>query len=259
MRRMSSRCPISTANCSFCGLVSNDADEQLRTTRKALTDAHRKVAVLEGEYAKSQGTINDLFHKVSIAEGGRQRMFEENDALQRRIQERDSAVQTLLRDNAKLRADQVNVTSDLERQTAETGGLTAKLHAERDEHGRTRARLSTVQAQHAQLRTESAAQIADLEERERHALETLGARDKQLYDLEIKQSALHSRADFLTRMNEKLREDTRRHLDHVGMLEASNRQLLDAMARNVAASEEDAAVTATSAPRAPQLRSVSNE
>jgi len=43
---------------------------------------------------------------------------------------------------------------------------------------------------------------------------------------------LESKVDFLTLMNQRLREDLRRHLDHIGNLEASNRKLLDLLARD---------------------------
>lgn len=66
----------------------------------------------------------------------------------------------------------------------------------------------------------------------------MSIKEKQFYDSEIKRSALESKIDFLTRTNQRLREDLRRHLDHIGNLEASNRKLLELLARNSADEKE---------------------
>ena len=75
---------------------------------------------------------------------------------------------------------------------------------------------------------------------------------------EIKRSALDSKLDFLTRTNQRLREELRRSLDHVGNLEASNRKLLDLLSRNSAAEEQEAEAkdSATAGRVAPKLRAV---
>ncbi|MDP3318458.1 MAG: hypothetical protein Q8S58_04960, partial [Bosea sp. (in: a-proteobacteria)] len=59
-----------------------------------------------------------------------------------------------------------------------------------------------------------------------------------VYDLDIKLSALQSKSDFLAGVNQQLRTDLRHHIDHVGTLEHSNRQLIEAMSRHRQATEE---------------------
>ena len=71
---------------------------------------------------------------------------------------------------------------------------------------------------------------------------------------------MDSKLDFLTRTNQRLREELRRSLDHVGNLEASNRKLLDLLARNSAAEEKEVETKdfTTSARLTPKPRAVPN-
>ena len=64
----------------------------------------------------------------------------------------------------------------------------------------------------------------------------------------------------MTRINQRLREDLRRHLDHIGNLEASNRKLLDLLARNSIAEEQENEARDSAAPSraVTKLRAVSD-
>ncbi|HZZ24636.1 MAG TPA: hypothetical protein VFE60_19530, partial [Roseiarcus sp.] len=55
--------------------------------------------------------------------------------------------------------------------------------------------------------------------------------------------------DFLTRTSHDLREDLQGQLDHIGNLEASNRRLLDLVARHSAEEQEAEAPKALPPPR----------
>ncbi len=213
------------------------AEDELRNVRAQLSDNQRHAIALEAEFAKSQGAINDLFQKVTTAEASRQRIIEENAAYSQKMREHDAALQTFVREAAQLKCDFVSANSDVERLEAELGTLTRKYAGECEEHSRVKTALETMQAQFAQLQKDSLARVKEAEERERRAAEGLSVREKQYYDLDVRQSALVSKVDFLTRTNQRQREDLRRHIDHIGNLEASNRQLLDALARNASGTE----------------------
>jgi chromosome segregation ATPase len=230
-------------------------DDDLRAVRVQLKDSHRHVAELEAEYAKSQGTINDLFQKAATADAARQRVLEENASYAQKLNEQDASLQSLVRQTAQLKSELVSSGSDVERLETELRSVTKKLASECDEHARAKAAMETAESQLAQLQKESLAQIKEAEARERRATEALSVRDKQYYDLDIRQSALLSKVDFLSRTNQRQREDLRRHLDHIGNLEASNRQLLDALARNAAGDDPAQEVAGAPSPQ-PLLRAV---
>ena len=110
-----------------------------------------------------------------------------------------------------------------------------------------------MQLQFTQFRKDSAAQVEQAEGRNAVLSETITAKDKQIYDSENKRLALESKVDFLTLMNQRLREDLRRHLDHIGNLEASNRKLLDLLARNSIAEEQEAEIRESALRPGPKL------
>ncbi len=233
-------------------------DDDLRGVRAQLTESQRHAAGLEAEHAKSQGAINDLFQKAATAEAARQRVIEENAAYSQKLREHDATLQTFVREAAQLKCELVSADSDVERLESELGALTRKFANECEEHSRVRAIMETLQTQFSQLQKDSLARVKEAEERERRATEMLSAREKQYYDLDVRQSALLSKVDFLSRTNQRQREDLRRHIDHIGNLESSNRQLLDALARNASGTDAGAAQEEAAQHAAPKLRAVAD-
>jgi chromosome segregation ATPase len=233
-------------------------DDELRAVRAELKGSNRRAAELESEYAKSQGTINDLFQKAATVDAARQRVLEENVSYAQKLNEQDASLQSLVRQTVQLKSELVASGSDIERLEVELRSVTKKLASECDEHARAKAAMETAEAQLAQVQKESQAQVKEAEARERRATEALSVREKQYYDLDIRQSAVLSKVDFLTRTNQRQREDLRRHLDHIGNLEASNRQLLDALARQ-AAGDDPAPGVADASSSPPLLHAVAND
>ena len=233
-------------------------EEDLRLERLDHAETKRKFDALEEEHARAQGAHNELFQKMSSAELDHQRAAEEKDALVQKLNEHDSAIQSLLRENAHLKSEIVSVTADLERAEHQSRSLAEKYATDLENGDRAKTSLNSLQAEFDQFRKESSAQIKQVKERESALTEALSIKEKQFYESEIKRSAIDSKVDFLTRTNQRLREDVRQHLDHVGNLEASNRKLLDALARNSAAEQDTAAKDPATAPRVPpKLRTVS--
>jgi chromosome segregation ATPase len=235
-------------------------EDELRVARNNIAESERKFAVLDSDHARSQGAHNELFQKMASAEMARQRASEENSALVQKLNEHDSAIQSLLRETAHLKSEATSIAGELERAEQESKALAARYTVEREGNSRAKAELTSLEAQFNQFRRDAAAQIAQVEERELSSRESLSIKEKQFYDSEIKRSALDSKLDFLIRTNQRLREDLRRSLDHIGNLEASNRKLLESLARNSAAEEQDieAKEIAPAARVAPKLRAVTD-
>ncbi len=215
-------------------------EDDLRVARHQVADIDRRFAALETDHAKAQGGRNELVQKMFSAELARQRMAEENAALTQKLNEHDFTIQSLLRETVWLKSETVSLAGDLERAEREASALAEKYAAELEANRRTVAALNSLQAEFKQLQIDSAAQIAQFEERERALIEAVSKKEKQFCDSEIKRSALDSKIDFLTRTSHDLREDLQGHLDHIGNLEASNRRLLDLLARHSAAEEQEA-------------------
>jgi lipopolysaccharide export system protein LptA len=180
----------------------------------------------------AQGTCNELLQKMSASDLARQRTMEENAALAQKVNEREFTVQSLLREAAHLKSESASITGNLELAEREAKLLADKYTVELEGNSRSSAALNALQLQFAQFRKDSAAQVEQIEGRNAVLTETMTIKDKQIYDSENKRLALESKVDFLTLMNQRLREDLRRHLDHIGNLEASNRKLLDLLARD---------------------------
>ena len=235
-------------------------EDELKTARIQLQETDRKFTALETDHAKAQGAYNELFQKMASGEISRQRVIEENVALLQKLNEHEFTIQTLMRESANLKSEAVSITSDLERAEREAKAIAEKFTIEQDGNRRASAALNSLQAQFKQLRKDSAAQIEQIEGREANLTELLGIKEKQFYDSEVKRSALESKVDFMTRMNQRLREDLRRHLDHIGNLEASNRKLLDLLARNSIAEEQENEARDPAAPSraVTKLRAVSD-
>jgi len=234
-------------------------EEDLRLAKDQLEEAARNTRTLESENARATGEFNDLYQKLATAEAVNERIAEENLAYSHKLGENDVAIQTLMRETAQLKSDLMSATSDLERAERDAGEFANRLAVENEELKRTQAALDSTKLQIVTLKKESSAQVEEAEERERRASEALMAKDKQIYDLEVKLAGVNSKNDFLNRMLQRMRDDLRRHLDHIGTLESSNRQLLDALSRNSVATadvDNDAEESQRAQSAAPKLRAV---
>ena len=213
-------------------------EEELHRSRAALDQTQGSLAALEAEHGKLQGEFNGLLQTLSSSDSRIQRLSEERQVVDQKLLEKSAAAQNLSRELAMLRSDLVAATGETTRLQRDIAGLTEKMSSERE--------AANEAASHAQARIVAAlqtikeleAQAAAATERERRSSEDLAHRDKSIYDLDIKLSALQSKADFLTGVNQQLRTDLRHHIDHVGTLEHSNRQLIEAMSRNRQATED---------------------
>ena len=98
--------------------------------------------------------------------------------------------------------------------------------------------------------------LAELEEQQQELIQKLALRDKQLYESDIKTAAVTSKVEFLTQLNQRLREDLRGHIDHSNMMEVSNRQLLEAMAHRRLEDDETDDAAQKQGKGKPKLRAV---
>jgi hypothetical protein len=89
----------------------------------------------------------------------------------------------------------------------------------------------SLQLQVEQLRKDNLARVDQFEGRKAVVAETLAIKEKQLTDSENKRLALEARVEFFGRMNQRLREEARRNLEHISSLEGTNRKLLDSLSR----------------------------
>jgi chromosome segregation ATPase len=235
-------------------------DEELRAAKAQLEEGARHMGDLEAEYAKSQGAFNELFQKLATAEAVGRRVAEEHLAYSQKLNENDLVIQTLMHETAQLKSDLTSVTCDLESAQKEASRLSARLGAEIDEHKRTKTALDSVTTQMLTLKKENASHSRENEERDRRSSESIASKDKQIYDLQVKLSGVNSKCDFLNREIQRQRDDLRRHLDHIGNLEGSNRQLLDALSRNAANKDAQGDLTADqmSSGAGPKLRAISD-
>jgi chromosome segregation ATPase len=207
-------------------------EEELHRSRAALDHSQAALAALEAEHAKLQSEVNALMQRLSRADSRIQRLSEERQVVDQKLLEKSAAAQNLAREVAMLRSDLVAATGENSRLQRDIAALAEKMSGERESANEAAGQAQTRIATALQTIKELEAQAAAAAERERRLVEDLGQRDKTVYDLEIKLSALQSKADFLTGVNQQLRTDLRHHIDHVGTLEHSNRQLIEAMSRH---------------------------
>jgi hypothetical protein len=224
-------------------------EDDLRVARHQVADIDRRFAILDADHAKAQGGRDELVQKMFAAELARQRMAEESVALAQKLNEQDFTIQSLLRETARLKSETVSLAGDLERAEREASAVAEKYAAELEANRRTIAALNSLQAEFKQSQIDSAAQIAQAEERERALIEAVAKKEKQFCDSELKRSALDSKIDFLTRTSHDLREDLQGQLDHIANLEASNRRLLELVARHSAEEHEAETPKALPPPR----------
>jgi chromosome segregation ATPase len=232
--------------------------DEIRVARHHVAETDRRFAALDADHAKAQGARNELVQKMFSAELARQRMAEENAALAQKLNEQDFTIQTLLRETARLKSETVSLANDLQRAERELNAVAEKYAAELEAERRATGALNSLEAEFKQFQVDSASQIAQAEEREKALIEAVAKKEKQFCDSELKRSALDSKIDALTRTSHDLREDLQGQLDHIANLEASNRSLVDLVARHSAAEDQNGE-TAKAAPplrAVPKLRAV---
>lgn len=212
-------------------------EEELHRTRAVLDQTQGSLATLEAEHGKLQGEANGLLQKLSTTDSRVQRLSEERQVIEQKLLEQSATGQRLSREVAILRSDLVAASGENQRLQRDIAALAEKMSSEREaaNEAATQAQARIVAA--LQTIKEMEAQATAAAERERKLIDELSLRDRRVYDLDIKLSALQSRGDFLIGVNQQLRDDLRHHIDHVGTLEHSNRQLIDAMARKRQATE----------------------
>lgn len=202
-------------------------ESDLRNLRQQFSAVQSQAVESETECRKSRGIANDLRERLASTDVARQQLLEENNAYRQRVQKHDIALPTLIRETTQLKSELAAAKSDREHLEGDREAIAKKFAVECDEHNRIKEAMTQMQSQFTQLQNESQARIQDAEERAWRGAEKLSGYEQQIHDLEIRQSALLSKIDFLNRMNQRQRDDIRRQHDHIGNLEASNRQLLE--------------------------------
>jgi len=208
-------------------------DDELRETKNVLSEAHARIAQLDSELLKASNYSNELLNKVTISESLRKRSEEENVVYQQKNTEKDATINKLTRELARFTSDLEAASSELYRYEGQVTFYTERLGSYTEELDRANATISSLEAQVSNYKKDLNTLTYDSEERERRMTVDMAAKNKLIYDLEIKQSAMASKIEFLTRMNQRYRDESKRQLEQVANLESSNRQLIDAFAANV--------------------------
>jgi chromosome segregation ATPase len=209
--------------------IANKLDDELRVANTKLQRANSQISLFEGQISKMQGEENELTRKLCTAETEVVRFKEENQSIRQKALEQATLIQGLLREAAELKSLSSSAVADSERQEQRVLLLTEKLVAEKDTATKAAAQVTALELRHAHAIRELQMRLTEAEEREQTLISTLTTRDKDLYDRDIRHSGASSKIDFLTRLNDRLRDDMRRHVDHAAMLEASNKQLLETL------------------------------
>lgn len=201
-------------------------ETELRVAKQAANESVRQLAEIEAHHFQLQGRTNDLQQRLSTVEAHRQRASEEKSAQAQKLRDNDVTIQGLLRENARLQSDRSLAEKRFEHAEQEAKTLLQKLGAQVETNARQKSTISALELHVAAAEKQQREQIQELEGRELYAVNALADKSKQAYDTEVKLGALASKIEFLTRLNENLREDLRRSIDHTANIEASNRQLL---------------------------------
>ncbi len=231
-------------------------EEDLRVARDKFNLTQASLTSLEGQYSQAQAYSNELMHKLSVAESRTLRVTEENVAFKQKALEHNAMIQSLLREVANLKSSIAIATSEVEKQSQEIASLTQKLAAEKEASSQTGSNMSLVLMREARMEKDLKMRLNELEEQQQELVQKLAIRDKQLYEAEIKNSAITSKVEFLTQLNHRLREDLRGQMDHTSMMEVSNRQLLEAMTHRRIQDEDYEGATRAAKPTKPKLRAI---
>lgn len=235
--------------------LAHKLDEDLRVAAAKVQQAQSQIIQLESQMKTIQGENNELLRKLGSAETRVVRFKEENNSLKQKALEQASLFQSLLRESAELRSSLAGAHADVERQEQINADLTEKLVAARETGAKLGAQAGALDLRHAHATRELQIRLTESEEREQQLITMLSAIEKKLQDSEIRQSGLISKNELLMRMSEQLREEMGRRVDHAAMLEASNRQLLEAMSSKTR-NDEGPERNRKSAQTTPVLRAV---
>jgi hypothetical protein len=119
-------------------------EHELRLARNQITETDRRLVTLETDYAASQGTCNELLQKMSSSDLARQRTMEENAALAQKLNEREFAVQSLLREAAHLKSESASITGNLELAERDARLLADKYTVELEGNSRSSSALNAL-------------------------------------------------------------------------------------------------------------------
>jgi chromosome segregation ATPase len=222
--------------------------DELRTARKEFVEKERRAVALEAENTSAQKTHNELLDKLTSSDAARQRAIEEKAAIGQKLNERDFSIQSLMHENAGLKSELASLVSNLEIAEREAKSMSEKYAAEQQASSRANEAAVSMQLQLEQLRNNNIVQIDQFEGRKAVVAETLAIKEKQLNDSENKRVALEARVEFFSRMNQRLREEAMRNLEHISSLEGTNRKLLDSLSRYSTSDRPDKIETMQSAP-----------
>jgi chromosome segregation ATPase len=234
---------------------TNKLGEELRNARKQLTESERRLIALEAECSSAQKACNDLLDKLASSEAARQRTTEERTVIAQKLNERDFTIQSMLRENTQLKSEAASMVSSVELAEQEARAWADKYTAEHENNTRAGEAVISLQLQLEQIRKDNLAQVQHVEGRKSVISEALAIKERQLNESENKRLALEAKIDYLTKMNQRLRDESKRNLEHIGGLETSNRKLLDSLADQSSSDnqEGEAAPTAPAARAQPRL------
>ena len=218
--------------------------DELRTARKEFVEKERRAVALEAENTSAQ----KLLDKLTSPDAARQRAIEEKAAIGQKLNERDFSIQSLMHENAGLKSELASLVSNLEIAEREAKSMGEKYAAEQQASSRANAAAVSMQLQLEQLRNNNIVQIDQFEGRKAVVAETLAIKEKQLNNSENKRVALEARVEFFSRMNQRLREEAMRNLEHISSLEGTNRKLLNSLSRYSTSDRPDKIETMQSAP-----------
>ena len=224
--------------------------DELRTARKEFAERERRTIGLEAENASAHKAHGELLDKLTSSDAARQRATEERAAIGQKLNERDFSIESLMHENAGLKSELASAVSNLEMAEREAKSMAEKYVAEQQTSSRANEAAMSLQLQLEQLRKDNIVQADRFEGRKAVVAETLAIREKQLNDSENKRIALDARVEFFGRMNQRLREEARRNLEHISSLEGRNRKLLNSLSRYSAADRPENVETDTICPRA---------
>jgi chromosome segregation ATPase len=214
-------------------------EDELRMAREKHSQAQNLLTSLEAQFGQAQAYSNELIHKLTAAESKALRVTEENIAIKQKALEHNTSIQSLMREVAALKSSVALSQNEIERQELEIASLTEKVAVEKETASQAVSNLSVIQMREARMEKDLKMRLAELEEQQQELIQKMALRDKQLYEADIKTAAITSKVEFLTQLNQRLREDLRGHIDHSNMMEVSNRQLLEAMAHRRLEDDED--------------------
>ena len=206
-------------------------EDELRVETTRHHRAQSSLNSLEEQFAKIQGETNEAVQKLASAEALVARMREEGHMHKQKALEHNMTIQSLMREVARLKSAVAVAVADVELSGNEIVSLTERLSLEKEAAGRAIADMATAELHEGRLNRDLQLRLNEAEAREKTLAETVAAKNKQIYEFEIQRSGIDSKIDFLTRMNERLRDDLRRHVDHTALLESANRQLLESLSQ----------------------------